>query len=325
MSAAHRRHAVKNDVIRCAHNGECSGSIMKFLSAAASLFLIIACTDNVATTKPVTETAAPDVLLFVLPSGDSLPYRYLSIGDSSDTPVPQPQVGQALIIHTDERPLGVVHISKLKADEGQGCSDLDQIDFKQRAVNIGNGAFAGSFDINRNNRFRAIIALPAEKFELLQLAEQAIMATSEESNPAYADLLVAARSMAASSPDSGNSLWVYTDGQTPGNYLAVLVATVVHFPRGRQPETTKSTLANFIGVFARTGGDWKLQYSRSHSGCDDCDSRPITYDSIGRGDFNRDGRMDLLLSKSAYETWDYVVLWNYIDGWQEEGIAGGGC
>jgi len=66
----------------------------------------------------------------------------------------------------------------------------------------------------------------------------------------------------------------------------------------------ETSLASFVGIYVRsTSGQWRVEYTESHSGCDGCESQPRSWSLVGFGDVRGAGQLTLLFTELAYETW----------------------
>lgn len=63
-------------------------------------------------------------------------------------------------------------------------------------------------------------------------------------------------------------------------------------------------LRSYLGIFARSlSRKWRIEHTQAQSGCDGCESQPISYSLAGLGDVRKAGKLVLLFDVQAYETW----------------------
>lgn len=262
-----------------------------------------------APTPAPTASSTGSALLFVLPASTDTPgeYPYVSLrGDAA-----APPLASDLTVYRDGAAAGRLRIQRRVAGDDSGCTAPDRVAIADADV-AAPGAFLADYDLNPEGRFSQRSATNDERAALLRLVAQ-----SPIDQVGAADLAKLTEAVRADA--SAATIAVFGDRKVSGREWALLAFDAV----SGEGEAARKT--GLTALFQRqSAGAWTRSFARAGSGCDACESEPETRTYLGFGDFDGDGRLDLLFERRLYEGWSYEVLKDGGTDWTLTSVGGGG-
>lgn len=237
----------------------------------------------------------PAVVLFAEDTGDSSDYSIVMIHGSVDA-----LAGRTLdVFPARDDSAGTKKLTVaafLAADDDTGCVTPDRIRPSSEDDRLPDaGALLASIDINPNHRFTSREVRRSEREQLLATVLEGV-------NGVPASL----RSMQTS--NDALDIRVITDSIEPDLEFAVVMIDL-QLPPPASTRHGESTVVRWFGLLesSRRSG-WRRVALEQGEGCDGCDSQPDITRLRAFGDFDQDGRLDLLLKVSRYEGWSYRLM-----------------
>lgn len=245
--------------------------------------------------EPRDSSAPPAVVLFAEDTGDSSDYSIVMIRGSLDA-----LAGRTLnVFPVGDDSAGTKKLTVtafLAEDDDIGCVAPDRIRPSSTDDRLPDGgALLASIDINPDHRFTAREAQRSER-------EQLFAAVLEGVNEVPASL----RSMQTS--NDALDIRVIADSSEPGLELAVVMIDL-QLPPPASARYGESTVVRWFGLLEgsqRSG--WRRVALEHGEGCGECDSEPDKTRLRAFGDFDQDGRLDLLLEDTRYEGWSHRLM-----------------
>lgn len=295
------------------------------IGAAVALALGSVCCVHLPSSSGGEASSQEQSLLYVIPQ-DGNTYKIVPIRTNGQAPTADGAlalVGSRLTLYGRGAPTAPVRVAAVEQDDGLGCTDIDRITLDHNgSPRIREASFIGTFSPNPDRHYTQRTANSQERDELLTVAAREIQAKHSGQPQAYSRLL---RNTHESADTSQDRFTIITDNVS-GHRFAVLSLSATQTLGANSATISQVMRTGFFGVFESTiPSSWQARFTRAHSGCDDCEARPESFRLIAYGDFNQDGKLDFLLNREVYESWDYIVLWNSTADWEMESLAGGGC
>ncbi len=242
-----------------------------------------AVTSKVAPALPTVETP---LLLYVTadPEARGVVVQATIIGVASDA------VGRDLQARFDGDGVGARHVDAYEPGDATVCDAPERLLTPALPRAAEAGALLGTFDPNPAQRFTMQPASADLRATLLS-----VLRASQGDAPAMVALNVQPHSAQA---------WRVSD-QMPGGRDTALV-TIAAVTQADDTGPGKAVL--FAVLLQDAAGGWTLSRVEQDAGCAHCDTVPATTRPQAVGDFDGDGRLDLLLEDSGYESWTYRWL-----------------
>lgn len=247
------------------------------------------------------------VLLYVDadPQSHGLVVRATVLGNAADT------VGADLQAWVDGVAVGTRHIDAYDAGDASVCDAPERLVTDALPLASDTGAWLGSVPPDAAQRFAMHAASSALQATLLS-----VLQTRHRDVPALDALAMQPQAAAA---------WRVTDRLRPDRDTALVSISAVLQAFG----DGSGKAALFAALVQDAAGDWQVSWIEHAADCAHCASVPATTRPVAVGDFDGDGRADLLLEDSGFESWTYRLLRHTGDiapdvDWTAVPLRGGG-
>ncbi|MFL6586091.1 MAG: hypothetical protein ACJ8GV_04330 [Luteimonas sp.] len=247
------------------------------------------------------------VLLYVDadPQSHDLVVRATVLGKAADT------VGTDLQAWIDGVAIGTRHVDAYEAGDASVCDAPERLVTAALPLASDAGAWLGNVSPDAAQRFAMHAASSALQATLLS-----VLHATHRDSPAVDAL--------ATQPQAVKT-WRVTDRMRPDRDTALVSVSVVLDASDIGPG--KASL--FAVLVQDAAGNWQLSWIEQAADCAHCASVPATTRPVAVGDFDGDGRADLLLEDSGFESWTYRWLRRTDDaapyaGWIAVPVRGGG-
>lgn len=199
-------------------------------------------------------------------------------------------------------------------DDLSGCTAPPRIQPSPTDVRLPDkGALLANIDLNPQHRFTGREAETGESGTLLAAVLHGLT-----------DVPAPLRELQAS--NDAVAIRVISDADKPGAELAVVTIDLAVPAPGEDAAGESNAIRWFVLLEGRTGTGWRRVALERDEGCGDCDSEPVRTSLRAFGDFDQDGRLDLLIDDTHYEGRSYHVMTKPAEQWLSQPPLGGwGC